>query len=185
MYFDTCRYNADTNSYTIRVARSKRDRYNLGTDVHLLPTGGDFCPVNLLTEYLKQRPTTAPHTPLFVYPDGRYLTRRHIAHALKTAAPIVHIDPDTISTHSLRIGGAFALAEDDVPWMDIVARANWAPSTAAEMLLKYTRMSLKRGSRMAKALKIYSTRHENHSIPLTSLRPKPARARLAASLAMF
>lgn len=175
MYFDTCRYNEVSNSYTIRVARSKRDRYNLGSSAQVLPTGGPFCPVALLSEYLQQRPQTKPHTPLFVYPDGRYLTREHVVDVLKRAAITMGLDPDDYASHSLRIGGCFALADEGVPWQDIVARANWAPSTAAEMLLKYTRMSLKRGAVMAEALRIHTDPLRNASVTLTAIRPRPPR----------
>ena len=49
------------------------------------------------------------HDRLFIWPDGRFLVRNEVQQVLCSAAVAEGADPDSVGSHSLRIGGASAL----------------------------------------------------------------------------
>ena len=72
-----------------------------------------------LLRYLLVRP--AIRGPLFIFSNGRFLTRQHISALLKSCLG-AHI---TVDTHSLRIGGASALAAAHTPDSVIQLLGRW------------------------------------------------------------
>lgn len=139
---------------SIHISHSKSDHYNAGADHFFHATNNDRCPVKMLKQYLGTTKTKHDDRPLFQLRDGRHLHRRDIDTAVKRHATLINVDPKYVSTHSIRIGGAFELKDKGVDWHTIVARARWKPITAKKMLLLYTRMSKARLSDVFSALDI-------------------------------
>ena len=71
--------------------------------------------------------------PLFIFSNGRFLTRRHVA-ALLVGALGQDIN---LNTHSFRIGGASALATANVPAYQIQLLGRWK----SDAFLRYIRLS--------------------------------------------
>ena len=101
------------------IKASKTDPFRVGAVVRLGYTGTSICPVSALIAYLQSR---APvRGPLFVFENGRFLTRRHISTVIRGALG-QHVSADT---HSLRIGGASALAALHTPAYVIQTLGRW------------------------------------------------------------
>ena len=98
---------------------SKTDPFRAGVTVRIGRTGGHLCPLLALLRYLVARP--AVRGPLFMFSNGRFLTRQHVSALLKNClgAQI------TVDTHSLRIGGASALAAAHTPDSIIQLLGRW------------------------------------------------------------
>jgi hypothetical protein len=144
----------------LRIPRSKSDRYNDGNNMFYLSIPGDVCcPVNALACYVHDR-RPAADGPLFVKASGAYVTRIDITNALKRAAVAASLPPSRISTHSLRMGGAFAMMDANVPWHTIKLRGRWKDET---MPLLYAKLST---ARLAVATAALSSTSMSDSSPL-------------------
>ena len=93
----------------ISLKASKTDPFREGINVKFSATNQPLCPFMAMVAFLSSRP--AIQGPLFVFTNGRFLTQNHVASLLSACFPGVI----TISTHSLRRGGASALAAAGVP----------------------------------------------------------------------
>ena len=110
--------------FRIRIAHvaikvSKTDPFRVGAVIRLGYTGTSVCPVSALVAYLSVRPSVSG--PLFVFSNGRYLTRRHVSAVLCGALGT----SVSVNTHSLRIGGATALAALNTPDYVIQILGRW------------------------------------------------------------
>jgi hypothetical protein len=137
--------------YRIHLKCQKQDRYNMGDWQYFKPRPDDpLCPVAILDKYFAS--TSTPRTfnqPAFCRSPlkGKSLVpvaRADLDKALKTWAPMVGLNPRYISTHSLRIGGAFTLADSGTPMQLIQQQGRWSPRGFNEMVVLYTRMSTER-----------------------------------------
>ena len=68
-----------------------------------------FCPVATYLAMVQALPTTHQDQPLFVHKDGKPLTVRYLTKVWKDGVRTVGLDPQSISLHSLRKGGATAV----------------------------------------------------------------------------
>lgn len=82
-----------------------------------------------LIEYANVHPSSVG--PLFVFQDGRYLTRRNFVNALNKFKPDHVAD---VSSHSFRIGGATAAAAAGYPQWLIQALGRWASDCYKEYI---------------------------------------------------
>ena len=113
----------------IKIKASKTDPFRQGAIVKLGVTGTAICPVQALLSYLRVRRDVAG--PLFVFSNGHFLTRRHISTAIQGA-----LGRDaSVDTHSLRIGGASALAAANTPAYVIQILGRWK----SDAFLQYLR----------------------------------------------
>ena len=84
----------------------------------LLPQPGvTGCPVAALIAYLTLRqamPAPASH-PLFINPDGSFVTREHATCTLRARASHCGLYPAQVSSRGLRIGSAWTMANEGVP----------------------------------------------------------------------
>ena len=98
--------------HTIRVQikTSKTDQRGHGQTILLGCTNSSTCPISLIEQYLEASHHPFPHLPLFHFTDGRLLMRYSLATSLKECILAVGENPKHFSTHSLRIGGATAVA---------------------------------------------------------------------------
>jgi len=77
-------------------------------DLFLGKTSADLCPVSAILNYLVvRRPGEGP---LFVFKDGRYLTRQRFVESVRDALCKAGIDQTKYSGHSFRIGAATTAA---------------------------------------------------------------------------
>lgn len=161
-------FDSVSGTMAVFLPRSKSDPSNSGMVMHFAPLEGDpICPVRAVRLLLASfGPNPSPDRPLFSFAADSFVTRRHVAAALKRHAHVMRVSPNDISTHSLRIGGAFTMKEADVDWATIVARARWKASSAADMFLLYTRLSKERLRSGADALRSDRPSH----IPLVAHR---------------
>lgn len=133
----------------IKLRHSKSDRWNQGAAVWCLPRDGDAgCPVAALREYMKAEPLARiAGQPFFIKRTARgssYVSALDVNSALKKHAASVHLPVAYVSSHSLRVGGAFAMRNAGVSWPDIVTRGRWALKSGEAMSVLYARMSLER-----------------------------------------
>jgi hypothetical protein len=158
------------DGYRIRLKRSKSDRYNSGQWHYFLRRIGDpTCPVRILDEYIQYRDRVfgqhGQDVPFFIRP--RMISRRgypsfvivrdsDINDALTRVADKLGIPSEFLSTHSLRVGGAFALADGGVSIPLIQLRGRWSQKGYNEMALMYSRLSELRLSALSDAMRASS-----------------------------
>ena len=113
----------------ITIKASKTDPFRETSVVRVGVSGADLCPVSALVGYLRIRRSGGP---LFLFQDGRYLTRQHVSVVLRGA-----LGPEAgVNTHSFRIGGASALAAANVPAYQIQIIGRWR----SEAFLEYIQL---------------------------------------------
>lgn len=143
-----------TGGYAIRLRHSKSDPYNAGSTINLLPLPGDVgCPVAALSAYLVQRRSMAVPAshPLFINPDGSFVTREQVTGALRSHAGRHGLSPTQVSSHGLRIGSAWTMANEGIPVTTIQVLGRWKCDL---MPLLYCRMSLDRLAHASRALRL-------------------------------
>lgn len=156
------RWSDTMGGFAIRIPHSKADIYNAGVDKYILPSdaGDPYCPVLWLRRSLLEEPlASVADGPFFVSRTSRgtsFVTVGDISRVLKAHCVGVGLDPSRISSHSLRIGAAFELANAGVSWPDIGVLGRWSPSGLGRMELRYARMpvSVDRLRRAAAALSL-------------------------------
>lgn len=65
----------------VTIKQSKTDPFRKGVNLFLGRTGTEICPVQALLGYMVGR--GARKGPLFIFRDGRYLTRQRLVEALR------------------------------------------------------------------------------------------------------
>ncbi len=86
------------NTIKIRIKASKTDPFRKGVDIFLGRTGTDLCPVTALLNYLCARGSS--QGPLFVFADGKLLSRSQFVDRLRKGLREAGIDPTTYCSHS-------------------------------------------------------------------------------------
>ena len=92
----------------VSIKQSKTDPFRQGVDLFLGWTGKDLCPVSAILSYLAVRGSAS--APLFIFQDGKPLTRSRLVHRLRLALRASGIDDSKYSGHSFRIGAATTAA---------------------------------------------------------------------------
>ena len=118
-----CYEDVSTQSPTfisILIKASKTDPFRQGVTIQLYRNNSPLCPVTALTKFLSTHPTRSG--PLFVWHDGRFLTRSGLASILNKIKP-QHIT--SMSSHSFRIGAATTAAAAGYPRWLIQALGRW------------------------------------------------------------
>ena len=113
---------------TFLLRQSKTDVNGEGTKVDIMATGGNFCAVKYMDEYLRltaRRPATGP---LFARSDGKPLTRLKLQSVIKELATACGFDADRFTSHSLRQGGAVTLHAAGYPIEHIKLAGRWSSS---------------------------------------------------------
>ena len=86
------------------IKASKTDPFRQGVTLHLGRTGADLCPVVAVLEYMVARGSEAG--PLFMWQDGRYLTRASFVKEVRAALTVAGFNAADFAGHSFRIGAA-------------------------------------------------------------------------------
>ena len=107
----------------ITVKQSKTDPFRRGVDLWVGRTGTDLCPVAAVLDYMKVR---GPRPgPLFVFTDGRVLTRQRFVDAVRSALETAGIDQSKYCSHSFRIGAASTAAAKGIEDCVIKTLGRW------------------------------------------------------------
>ena len=93
----------------IRLKTSKTDPFIEGVDVFVGRSGCPLCPVSALQDYLVVRGSSPG--PLFMFQDGKPITRPGFVAKVKEALTRAGIDSSHFSGHSFRSGAATTAAE--------------------------------------------------------------------------
>ncbi|KAF7973478.1 hypothetical protein HWV62_15084, partial [Athelia sp. TMB] len=113
------------DSYSFFLPGHKADRFFEGNRVIIQRSDAADDPLAPFKRYLASRDTKFPfHQPLWIRGDGSIPTRSWFISRLRT-----HFPSRDVSGHSLRAGGATALAEAGVPAHIIQAIGRWASET--------------------------------------------------------
>ncbi len=123
------------NTIRVRIKASKTDPFRKGVDIFLGRTGTDLCPVTALLNYLCIRGSS--HGPLFVFADGKLLSRSRFVDWLRKGLRKAGIDPTIYCSHSFRIGAATTAAKKGVEDCIIKTLGRWESSA----YLQYVRLS--------------------------------------------
>ena len=107
----------------IIIKQSKTDPFRKGVSVFLGATGENLCPVRGILPYLAIRGTHLG--PLFIFEDGRSLTRHRFSSALNSLLNQLHMDTQSYNTHSFRIGAATTARQANVPDLIIKMLGRW------------------------------------------------------------
>ena len=86
----------------ITIKQSKTDPFRKGVTLYIGRTNSDICPVAALLSYLACRDSRPG--PLFVFGDGRLLTRKRFVALIRAALMSAGIDQEKYCGHSFRIG---------------------------------------------------------------------------------
>ena len=86
----------------VNIKRSKTDPFRKGISLFLGRTSSDLCPLSAVIGYLGRRGLKAG--PLFMFEDGRLLTRARFVQAISTGLKEAGIEDLKYSSHSFRIG---------------------------------------------------------------------------------
>ncbi|XP_076075986.1 uncharacterized protein LOC143046807 [Mytilus galloprovincialis] len=108
----------------LRVRWSKTDQKGKSVTLLIAENGKNYCPVRLINEYLKVRPT-CNNTDLFIHYIGMPLTRYQFSSILEKALHFLHISKGHFRSHSFRIGGATELARQGVSEEVIMRLGRW------------------------------------------------------------
>ena len=124
-----------------------------GQVVYIFNHPGVHSAYTMLLRYVHTTAHRTADMPLFMTDatpsrNAFYITRHIINTVLRRQAAVIGLDPTYLSSHSLRIGGATALADADVADRDIQFAGRWR----SDVFLRYIRVSLRRLSHIASAV---------------------------------
>jgi len=97
------------NMIRVHLKQSKTDPFRKGVSLFIGKTGAELCPVAALLGYLVERGQRPG--PLFLFKDGRYLTRQRLVTAVRKALDTAGLDQSQYCGHSFRIGAATTAAK--------------------------------------------------------------------------
>ena len=118
----------------VSIKQSKTDPFRRGVDLFLGKSGTDLCPVVAILNYLVVRGVTPG--PLFLYRDGRFLTRQRFVVAVRGALQEAGIDQSKYCGHSFRIGAATTAASRGMEDSIIKTLGRWE----SQAYLQYVRI---------------------------------------------
>ena len=110
----------------IRIKASKTDPFRKGVSVFLGRTDTDICPVAAILGYMVQR--GSQKGPLFLFSDGRFLTRERFVDQVRRALQVAGVDSSQYAGHSFRIGAATTAALSGIQDSLIKTLGRWESS---------------------------------------------------------
>ncbi|RDB27517.1 hypothetical protein Hypma_003769 [Hypsizygus marmoreus] len=117
--------NISDNTFSFLLPSHKADHTFEGNQILLHSTNTGDDPLHAFTSYLTSRDTSFPLNPeLWLCADGSIPTRNWFLRRLRT-----HLPDKDVAGHSLRAGGATALALAGIPGYLIQAIGRWASDT--------------------------------------------------------
>ncbi len=107
----------------VTVKQSKTDHFRQGIQLFIGRTNSDICPVRALLNYLLERGSA--EGPLFIFPDGSFLTRQRLVEAVRRALDRAGLNAVHYSGHSFRIGAATTAAKKGMEDSVIKTLGRW------------------------------------------------------------
>ena len=107
----------------IIIKQSKTNPFRKGVSIFLGATGENLCPVRGILPYLAIRGSHLG--PLFIFEDGRSLTRHQFSSALNGLLNQLQMDTQSYNTHSFRIGAATTARQANIPDPIIKMLGRW------------------------------------------------------------
>jgi site-specific recombinase XerD len=108
-------------SIQLHIKASKTDPFRAGVHITLHANNSPLCPIKAIRPFLRNHPSKTG--PLFVWHDGRHLTRSGLATVLKRICPQ---GTQNMSSHSFRIGAASTAAAAGHPRWLVQALGRWS-----------------------------------------------------------
>ena len=110
----------------VTIKASKTDPFRRGVTIFLGRTRNELCPVAATLQYMVRR--GCGPGPLFVFDDGRYLTRDRFVSAVRSALTMAGINASLYAGHSFRIGAATTAAKRGIQDSLIKTLGRWESS---------------------------------------------------------
>ena len=132
----------------VRIKASKTDPFRSGVDVFVGRTNGSLCPVAAVLSYMMKRGSNPG--PLFIFSDGKPLTRSRFVSEVKEALAKAGVDSSCYSGHSFRSGAATTAAKRGIGETTIKMLGRWQ-SNAYQVYIKTPRDQLAQVSRVLSA----------------------------------
>ena len=107
----------------VTIKQSKTDPFRQGIQLFIGRTNSDICPVRALLNYLVERGPS--EGPLFIFPDGSFLTRQRLVEAVRRALDRAGLNASHYSGHSFRIGAATTAAKKGMEDSVIKTLGRW------------------------------------------------------------
>ena len=107
----------------ITIKQSKTDPFRKGVDLYVGRGQEHLCPVAAVLSFLSVRGSIPG--PLFVFKDGRPLTRARFAQAVRQALSEAGVDQSKYCSHSFRIGAATTAAAKGIEDSVIQTLGRW------------------------------------------------------------
>lgn len=108
---------------SVKLKASKTDPFRQGVTLYIGKTSSDICPVSAMLAYLLVRGSIAG--PLFMYRDGRPLTRQRFVTAVRQALESAGVQAARYAGHSFRIGAATTAASRGIEDSTIKTLGRW------------------------------------------------------------
>ena len=118
----------------IHIKQSKTDPFRKGVHLYVGRTQAGLCPVAAILDFLCVRGDDPG--PLFVFEDGRPLTRARFAEEVRSALSRAGVDQSKYCTHSFRIGAATTAAAKGIEDSVIKTLGRWESAA----YLQYVRL---------------------------------------------
>ena len=119
----------------MHLKSSKPDPFRKGVQLYLGKTGTNLCPVTAMVAYLCVR-GMAPG-PLFIFADGRKLTRQRFTDQVRNALQRAGVDQKNYACHSFGIGAATTAAKKGIEDSIIKTLGRWESAA----YLQYVKIS--------------------------------------------
>lgn len=110
----------------VNIKASKTDPFRRGVTIYLGRTHSQICPVAATLKYVVKRGVSKG--PLFIFADGRFLTRERFVAAVREALASSGVDSSKYCGHSFRIGAATTAAEQGIQDSLIRTLGRWQSS---------------------------------------------------------
>ena len=110
----------------VNIKASKTDPFRRGVTIYLGRTHSTICPVAATLKYMVERGLSKG--PLFMFEDGRLLTRERFVSAVREALATTGVDTAKYCGHSFRIGAATTAAEQGIQDSLIRTMGRWESS---------------------------------------------------------
>ena len=107
----------------VTIKQSKTDPFRKGVNLFVGRTSSPLCPVAAILDYLAVRGMRPG--PLFLYQDGRLLTRLRFANAVRDGLSRAGVDQSRYCMHSFRIGAATTAAAKGIEDAVIKTLGRW------------------------------------------------------------
>jgi hypothetical protein len=107
---------------------SKTDPFHEGRKIHFYSVQQAICPVSALAQFLVSRRKLNPDlsSPLFLFRNGRHLTRTAFLNMLNASCIQAGISPSGFSGHSFRIGAATTAVAQNIPERLVQELGRWS-----------------------------------------------------------